>query len=347
MFPAPGSVAIRALVIDGGFGTENLQVQERPEPEPGVGEVLLRMKAASLNFRDLLTVQGMYNPRQPLPLVPCSDGVGEVIALGEGVEHLALGDRVCPIFAQRWLSGAPDRRMIRSTLGGPLDGTLAEMMVVSGDSVVKAPQHLTDEEAATLPCAGVTAWTALVTEGDISAGDVVLVLGTGGVALFALQIARLHGARVIITSSSDEKLARARELGAAEGINYVKDPRWGETVGELTAGRGVDHVVELGGASTLEQSLRAVRVGGRISLIGVLSGVKTSLLLTSVLMSAVRLQGILVGHRESFEALCRAISESHLRPVIDSTYPLVDVRAAFDRMAGGGHFGKICIRISD
>ncbi len=336
---------MKALVIDGGFGLENLQYAERPDPEPGPGQVLLRMKAASLNFRDLLTVQGMYNPKQPLPLVPCSDGVGEVIGLGEGVTRFAEGDRVCPIFAQDWHGGAPQRHMIRSTLGGPLDGTLAEMMAVSAESVVKVPAYLTDEEAAALPCAAVTAWTALVTEGETKAGDTVLVQGTGGVALFALQIARLHGARVIITSSQDDKLARAAELGASAGINYVDQPEWGRVAQKITDKRGVDHVVELGGAATLEQSLRAVRVGGRISIIGVLSGVQTTLALTSVLMSAVRLQGILVGHRDSCEALCRALTHSELHPIIASTYPLKDTRAAFDHMAASAHFGKICLRI--
>lgn len=338
---------MKAIVIDGGFGLENLQYADRPDPEPGPGQVLLRMKAASLNFRDLLMVQGMYNPRQPLPLVPCSDGVGEVIGLGDGVSRLAAGDRVCPIFAQGWLAGTPRQELIRSTLGGPLDGTLAERMVVSAESVVKVPDYLTDEEAAALPCAAVTAWTALVTEGGTKAGDTVLVQGTGGVALFALQIARLHGARVILTSSSDDKLARVKELGAEHGINYVDVPKWGKAVRELTGNVGVDHVVELGGAATLEQSLRAVRVGGRISIIGVLSGVQTSIPLTSILMAAVRLQGILVGHRESFEALCRALAQAELRPIIDSTFALADVRAAMDHMAAGAHMGKVCIRIAE
>jgi len=338
---------MKALVIDGGFGLENLQYTDRPDPVPGPGQVLLRMKAASLNFRDLLTVRGLYDPRQPLPLVPCSDGVGEVIGLGDGVTRLAEGDRVCPIFAQGWLAGPPRRRRIRSTLGGPLDGTLCELMVVSAESVVQVPGYLSDEEAAALPCAAVTAWTALVTEGNTKAGDTVLVLGTGGVALFALQIARLHGARVVITSSSDDKLARAKELGASDGINYLSVPEWGKAARGVTDRVGVDHVVELGGAATLDQSLRAVRVGGRISIIGVLSGVQTSIPLTAVLMGAVRLQGIMVGHRESFEALCSAFTQAEVHPVIDSTYPLADVRAAFDHMAAGAHFGKICIRIAE
>jgi NADPH:quinone reductase-like Zn-dependent oxidoreductase len=336
---------MKALIINDGFGLENLQFADRPDPEPGPGQVLLRMKAASLNFRDLLTVRGLYNPRQPLPLIPCSDGVGEVIGLGDGVTRLAEGDRVCPIFAQDWLAGDAQRDQVRSTLGGPLDGTLAELMVVSAESVVKVPAYLTDEEAAALPCAAVTAWTALVTEGEIRAGDTVLVQGTGGVSLFALLVARLHGARVIITSSSDDKLARAKDLGASDGINYVSSPEWGKIARQLTDKVGVDHVVEVGGAATLDQSLRAVRVGGRISIIGVLSGVQATIPLTAILMSNVRLQGILVGHRASFEALCRALAQSESRPVIDSTYALADIRAAFEHMAAGAHFGKICVRI--
>jgi NADPH:quinone reductase-like Zn-dependent oxidoreductase len=256
-----------------------------------------------------------------------------------------VGDRVCPIFAQRWLAGEPTRERLRSTLGGPLDGTLAEWMVLSEEGVVQVPGHLSDEEAAALPCAAVTAWNALVSEGGVTAGDVVLVQGTGGVAIFALQIARLLGARVIVTSSRDEKLARAKELGAEAGINYREVPEWGERAKELTGGVGVDHVIEVGGAGTLAQSLRAVRMGGRISLIGVLAGGKTDLTLAAVFMQRIRLQGILVGDRESFEAMNRAIAAHRLRPVIDRVFPLEEARAACEHMAAGRHFGKICLRM--
>ena len=335
---------MKALVIKDAFGLDNLALVEQPRPEPGPGQVLLRMKAASLNYRDLLTVQGAYNPRQPLPLIPCSDGVGEVMALGEGVDRVELGQRVASTFCQRWQSGAPDARKLRSTLGGPLQGTLAEYICLSQEGVVAVPDYLTDEEAATLPCAAVTAWTALVTEGGLTAGDQVLVQGTGGVSIFALQIARMLGARVLATSSSDEKLARARELGAAEVVNYVNTPKWGKEVRALSGG-GVDHVVEVGGANTLAQSLVAVREGGTISIIGVLSGVSAEVSVIPILMSYVRVQGILVGHRESFEALCRAMAVAELRPVIHATYPLDQTRAALQEMAGGGHLGKICIKI--
>lgn len=331
----------------GGFGLDNLVLAERPDPRPGdlrMGQVLLRMRAASLNYRDLLTVQGSYNPRQKLPLIPCSDGVGEVVELGEGVTRVRAGDRVCPIFAQRWLAGQPTRETARSTLGGPLDGTLAELMVVHQEGLVRVPDHLTDEEAASLPCAAVTAWNALMA-GGVKAGDTVLVQGTGGVSLFALQLARILGARVIATSSSDRKLARAREMGAAEGINYRETPDWGSRARELSGGAGVDLVVEVGGAGTLEQSLRAVRFGGAVSLIGNLAGIDAQVRLTLIFMQQVRVLGIFVGHRESFEAMNRAIAVHGLRPVVDRVFPLEESRAAFELMAAGGHFGKICIRI--
>lgn len=336
---------MRAVEIRGGFGLDSLALVERPDPVPGPGQALVRLRAAALNYRDLLTVEGKYNPKQKLPLIPCSDGAGEVLAVGDGVTRVQPGDRVCGIFAQKWLAGLPTRERLRSTLGGPLDGTLAELAVLDQEGLVKAPEHLSDEEAATLPCAGVTAWSALVTEGAVTAGDSVLVQGTGGVSLFALQLGKLLGARVIATSSRDEKLERARELGASELINYRDVPEWGRRAKELTDGAGVDHVVEVGGAGTLQQSLQAVRFGGTISLIGNLTGTKTEILLTHIFMQKIRLNGILVGHRESFEAMNRAIAFHRLRPVIDRVFPLEEARAAFEHLAAGGHFGKIVIRI--
>ena len=326
------------------FGLDNLALVERSDPRPGFGQVLLRMRAASLNYRDLLTVQGKYNPKLKLPLIPCSDGVGEVVELGEGVTRVQVGDRVCPIFAQQWLAGEPTREKARSTLGGPLDGTLAELMAVDEEGLVKVPDHLTDEEAASLPCAAVTAWNALMAAG-LKAGDTVLVQGTGGVSLFALQFAKALGARVIATSSSDQKLVRVREMGAAEGINYRETPDWGARAKELTGGVGVDLVVEVGGAGTLDQSLRAVRFGGAISLIGNLAGIDAQVRLTLIFMQHVRMLGIFVGHRESFEAMNRVITVHGLRPVVNRIFPLEESRAAFELMAAGGHFGKICIRV--
>jgi NADPH:quinone reductase-like Zn-dependent oxidoreductase len=336
---------VRAIEIRGAFGLDNLAVVERPDPRPGPGQILVRLRAASLNYRDLLTVEGKYNPKQKLPLIPCSDGAGEVLETGEEATRFQPGDRVCTVFAQKWIAGRPTRERVRSTLGGPLDGTLAELAVFDQEGLVKTPDHLTDEEAATLPCAAVTAWSALVTEGGVTAGDTVLVQGTGGVSLFALQIAKSLGARVIATSSRDEKLARVREMGADETINYREVPDWGARAKELTGGVGVDHVVEVGGAGTLPQSLQSVRFGGTISLIGNLAGTKSELLLTHVFMQRIRLQGILVGDRESFEAMNRAIALHGLRPVVDQIFPLEDSPAAFRHMAAGEHFGKIVIRI--
>jgi NADPH:quinone reductase-like Zn-dependent oxidoreductase len=336
---------VRAWEIRGGFGLENLTLAERPDPRPGPGQVLIRVRAVSLNFRDLLTVQGKYNPKQKLPLIPCSDGAGEVVAVGDGVTRVKPGDRVCGIFAQRWIAGAPNREKLRSTLGGPFDGMLAELVVLHEDGVVLVPPHLTNEEAATLPCAGVTAWSALVTQGGLTAGDTVLLQGTGGVSILALQLAQLLGVRALITSSSDEKLERARQLGAAGLINYQKTPEWSGAVRELTHGNGVDLVVEVGGAGTLEQSLRSVRMGGTVCLIGNLTGLQAQLSLALVFMQQVRVQGILVGHREGFEAMNRAIAAHGMRPVIDRTLGFDEAPAAFAAMAGGGHFGKICLRV--
>lgn len=339
---------MKVVEIHESFGLESLRVTERPDPRPEdllPGQVLLRMKAASLNYRDLLTVQGLYNPKQTLPLIPCSDGCGEVEAVGEGVTRVAPGDRVAPIFSQGWIAGEPTRDRMRSTLGGPLDGTLCERMVLDAAGVVKAPAHLSDEEVACLPCAAVTAWSALVTDGGVTAGDTVLVLGTGGVSIFALQIARLLGARTIVTSSSDEKLERAKELGAWQGINYVETPEWGKEVVKRNGGRGVDLVVEVGGAGTLTQSLNAVRMGGTIALIGVLAGIAADVQVTRILMNRVRVQGILVGDRDRFEAMNRAFEMGGVQPVVDRTFPLEETREALELMAQGGHFGKIAIRI--
>ncbi len=325
------------------FGLDNLVAAERPRPVPGHGEVLLEMKAASLNFRDILMVNGHYNPHQPLPLIPCSDGVGVVAEVGEGVTLLAPGDRVATAFCQTWLSGAPDKAKLRGTLGGPLDGTLAEAMVLPETGVVKVPEHLSHVEAATLPCAALTAWSALVTQGNVGADATVLVQGTGGVSLFALQFARALGARVIVTSSSNAKLETVRKLGSWRQINYKETPEWAATVREMTGGEGVDHIVEVGGASTLQQSLKAIRVGGQISLIGVLSGTAVELDIIPILMQNIRIQGILVGSREGFETMNRGIAQHEIRPVIDRVFPFEETREALVYMSGGRHMGKICI----
>lgn len=337
---------MKTFEIQNDFGLQNLRLVERPDPTPGPGQVLVRMGAVSLNYRDLMMVRGQYNPRQPLPLVPCSDGAGTVVAVGEGVSRFEKGDRVATLLSQTWASGEPSHGKLRSSLGGPRDGTLCELMVLDEEGLVAVPEHLTDVEAATLPCAALTAWSALVTYGRVRAGDTVLVQGTGGVAIFALQFALLAGGRVILTSSSDEKLQRAREMGAQETINYRSEPEWGKKAHELTAERGVDHVVEVGGAGTLEQSLKAVRFGGTVSVIGVLSGASSPLNILPILMKNVRLQGILVGHREGFEAMNRAITSSRLQPVVDRVFPFEEAPEAFRFLASAGHFGKICLSFS-
>jgi NADPH:quinone reductase-like Zn-dependent oxidoreductase len=335
---------VRCYQIQKSFGLDALTLVERADPSPGPGQVRLRVKAASLNYRDLLMVQGAYS-KQTLPLVPLSDGVGEVAACGEGVSRVKAGDRVAGIFAQRWLSGPPTKARLLSILGGPLDGMLTEAVVLPEAGVVPVPSHLTDEEAATLPCAAVTAWSALVAQGGLKAGDTVLVLGMGGVGVFGLQIAKLLGARVIVASSSDAKLERAKALGADEGINYKATPDWDRAVKERTGGVGADHVLELSGAGTFNKSVRAVRVGGTISLIGNVSGGATEVNLTPILLQNIRVQGVIVGSRETFEDMNRAIAQHRLRPVIDRVFPFAEARAAFEHMAGQGHFGKIVIRM--
>ncbi len=335
---------MKAYEIQQSFGLDSLQMTDRPDPKPAAGQVLLRMKAWSLNYRDLLVAKGQYNPRLKLPLIPLSDGVGEVVEVGAGVTRVKLGDRVAGAFMPGWVEGPLTDAKARTALGGGPDGLLAEYAVLPAEGVVAVPAHLSDEEAATLPCAAVTAWNALVTAGSIKAGDTVLTQGTGGVSLFALQFARLSGARVIATSSSDAKLARVLQMGASDGINYRSNPDWEKKVVELTGGVGVDHVVEVGGAGTLPRSLKAVRLGGTISLIGILSGVGEFNPMP-VLMKAVRVQGIYVGSREMFEAMNRAISLHRLKPVVDRVFPFREARQALQHMESASHFGKIVIRV--
>jgi NADPH:quinone reductase-like Zn-dependent oxidoreductase len=327
------------------WSIDNLRLVERPKPTAGPGQVLIRLRAASLNFRDLFVLKRGYGASTgTLPLVPVSDGVGEVVACGAGVTRVAVGDRVCPMFFPDWTGGEPRAPILAAILGGPLDGTMTEFMAIDARSISRVPEHLSDAEAATLPCAALTAWRALVSEGRVKAGDKVLVQGTGGVSLFALQFAKVLGAHVIVTSSSDAKLERAKSMGADVLINYRKTPEWGPAAREMAGGEGVDHVVEVGGEQTLGQSLRAVRVGGTLSLIGVLSGGKMDVRLGPIVTRAVRLQGVTVGSREDFEAMARAIEQHRLRPVVDKVFPFDDLRPALDYLASGAQFGKICIR---
>lgn len=327
------------------FGLDNFVQTTRPDPEPGAGQVLIEMKAASPNFRDLLMIEGQYNPRQPLPLIPFSDGAGEVVEVGSGVEDVAVGDRVMPIFAQQWFAGEASHSKFKSTLGGPRDGVMAELMVVDQQSIVKVPRHLSFEEAATLPCAALTAWNALVEHGRIKAGEVLVCQGTGGVSSFALQFGQMLGCEVIMTSSSDKKLERALELGARHTINYRTNEDWAARVRELTAGRGADHIIEVGGANTLQQSLDAVAYGGNISVIGVLSGVAQKLNILPILMRNLRLQGIFVGSREMFERMARAIDANQMRPPVDRVFEFDQARQALEFLKAGEHFGKVVVRI--
>jgi NADPH:quinone reductase-like Zn-dependent oxidoreductase len=334
---------MKAFQIQNAFGFDSLRLVDLATPQPGPGQVLLRMRALSLNFRDLMVVKGIYNPHIPLPRIPISDGVGEVVQVGPGVSRVRVGQRVAGIFMQGWVEGEPDAVRGQTDLGGGIEGVAAESVVLHERGVVEVPEHLSNEAAAALPCAAVTAWHALVNSGRLTAGESVLILGTGGVALFALQFAKLHGARVIVTSSSDDKLARARALGADEGINYTTTPDWERRVLELTGGRGVDHVIELGGAGTLGHSLQAVRIGGHVALIGVLTGAGQANPLP-VLMRSVRLQGIFVGSRAMFEAMNRAIALHKLEPVVDRVFPFDELPQALRYMEQGKHFGKIALR---
>jgi NADPH:quinone reductase-like Zn-dependent oxidoreductase len=326
------------------FGIDNLVLADRPEPQPGSREVLVRLKAASLNYRDLTLVQGVYNPKLKRPLVPLSDGVGIVEKIGPNVTRFKPGDRVAGCFFQQWIDGPHTKEKGRSALGGAIDGVAREWAVFSEDGLVAVPPFLTDEEAACLPCAAVTAWHALFEERPSIPGETVLLLGTGGVSTFALQLALLAGLRVMITSSSDEKLARAKQLGAHLIINYKATPEWGEEARKLAGGEGVDHVIEVGGSDTIANSLRAVRTQGTISVIGALSGREGGISPAPVLMNSIRMQGIYVGSRAMFERLLRAIEFHQLKPVIDRVFPFVELKAALRHMESKQHFGKICLK---
>jgi NADPH:quinone reductase-like Zn-dependent oxidoreductase len=336
---------MRVFQIEEQWDMDHLRLATRPDPRPGPGQVLLRMRAASLNYRDLVVpLRGYGSFTGTLPLIPVSDGVGEIVEVGGGVTGLAVGDRVCPCFSQAWIGGAPTLERLSQSLGGPIDGTMADLMCLPAGGVVKAPAHLSDEQAATLPCAALTAWSAIVTHDTLGPGSRVLVQGTGGVALFALQFAKLLGAHVTVISSSDEKLARARALGADGGINYRTTPEWSKPARALSGATGFDHILELGGEKTLPQSLRCIRPGGTISMIGVLSGSNLAAPLGLVVTRQVRLQGITVGSRDGFEAMMRAIDQHHLEPVIDRVFAFGELKEALAHLKSGAHFGKICIR---
>ncbi|MBV8630195.1 MAG: NAD(P)-dependent alcohol dehydrogenase [Silvibacterium sp.] len=327
------------------FGIDNLALVDRPMPQPARGEVLVKVHAVSLNYRDLLVTIGKYNPRLALPRIPCSDGAGEVVALGEDVSRWKIGQRVAGIFMQNWIEGPPDAAKQRGALGGDIDGMAAEYVLLNEQGIVEIPSNLSWEAAATLPCAGVTAWNALVRAGKIKAGDTVLIQGTGGVSLFALQFAKLMGARVLGTSSSDEKLRRADSLGLDAAINYKTTPDWAAWVLEQTNGIGVDLVVEVGGAGTFQQSLKAVRVGGVVAQIGILSQSAEAFSIFPIVHKQVHLQGIYVGSRDDFEEMNRAIVLRSVQPAVDQIFGFKDLPKALRTVESASHFGKLVIRV--
>jgi NADPH:quinone reductase-like Zn-dependent oxidoreductase len=326
------------------WGLEHIKPGTRPERAPGPGEVQIKMAAASVNYRDFVMTRRGYGAHSgQLPLIPLSDGAGTVTAIGPGVTRVKEGDLVCPAFSQLWISGPMKEEHRAGVLGGSLDGVMREMMVLPQQGVVKAPRHFCALEAATLPCAAVTAWSAVIGTG-VKAGDVVVTQGTGGVSLFALLFAKMQGAVAVVTSSSDDKLVRAKAMGADLGINYTTHPEWGRELRKHLGGRGADLIVELGGAQTLDQSLRTIRTSGTLALIGVLSGGTAELNLGRVVTQNVRLQGVTLGSRDAFEDMVRAIELHGVKPPID------DRRYAFDQVADalralttGRHFGKICM----
>ena len=326
------------------FGIDSLELVERPTPAPGLGEVLVGVRAVSLNYRDFLVVKGQYNPKMRLPRIPCSDGAGEVVAVGAGVTAWKPGDRVAGIFMQNWLDGPLTADKARWALGGDIDGMLADYVILKQEGLVAIPDHLSFQEAATLPCAAVTAWNALAA-GDIKPGSTVLIQGTGGVSIFALQFARMRGARVLGISSSNEKLERAASMGLDAGLNYRDNPEWDRWVMDQTGGEGVELVVEVGGQGTLARSLKAIRPGGTIAQIGVLTASAEPVPIPLILHKVARIQGIYVGSRKDFIDMNRAISLSGMRPVGEE-FDWSQTREVLERMGEGSHFGKLVLKVN-
>jgi len=324
-------------------GAAGWKLVEREIPMPMPGQVLIRVRATSLNYRDLAFAQ---NARQRRPYVPLSDGAGEVIAVGKGVTRAAVGDRVAANFFLNWIDGGVRASVHDSAMGGAVDGMLAEYVALPAESLVRLPDYLTYEQAATLPCAAVTLWNALFEQSKLAPGETVLLLGTGGVSIFGLQFAKMAGAKVILTSSSDVKLERARALGADETINYKTTPDWDKAVWQLTGKRGVDHVIEIGGGGTMERSIRSTRTGGTISAIGMLAGFDNKIDPFLMVGRSLHVNGIYVGSVAMFERMLTAMTQSRLEPIIDRVFPFTEAPQALEHMASGSHFGKIVIRLN-
>ncbi|HWI13270.1 MAG TPA: NAD(P)-dependent alcohol dehydrogenase [Burkholderiales bacterium] len=330
----------------GKLGTlDALELRDAPAPRPGLGQVTIRVRACSLNHRDLNIVSGNYaNVALKPGAIPVSDGAGEIIATGPGVSRWKPGDRVAPIFMQRWFGGPLQQEYMPYALGGPSDGVLAEEIVMREEGLVRIPAHLSYEQAATLPCAALTAWNAAFVKGQLQAGQTVVTLGTGGVSIFAAQLAMMSGARVIATTGSEEKIEQLRKLGVTDVINHRTAPDWDTRVRELTGGRGADLVIETGGPGSLQKSIGAIRYGGHISAMGNLAG-KSAIDPGALLAKRASLCGIQVGSRDMFEAMNRAIEVNELVPVIDRVFDFADARAAYEHLASGRHFGKVVIRV--
>ena len=336
---------MRALRVAEPWGLDAIKVVDAPDPAPGPGEVLLRMRAVSLNYRDLLMVQGMYarGPASGGLITPFSDGCGVVEAVGEGVTRVQPGDRVATLFFQNWISGPPTAEKLTSSLGSPIPGAGRELAVFSQDGVSRVPDFLSDHQVATLPCAALTAWRALFEDADLSPGDTVVLQGTGGVSIFGLQFAHAAGLRTLITSSSDEKLKRAEAMGADHLANYKTDPDWSEAVRAATGGLGADLIVEVGGGGTIEQSLKAIRVGGHIAIVGVVAGFGGGFNPAVLIGNSAKVQGLTVGSRDMLEAMCRFIELKRISPVVDKVFPWTEADVGFKTMQSGEHFGKIVL----
>jgi NADPH:quinone reductase-like Zn-dependent oxidoreductase len=329
-----------------GFGLNHLVLNDVPQPQPGAGEVVVRISSVSLNYRDKLLYDGNYNPQLAFPITQVADAVGEVIALGPGASRFQAGERVITNYCTRWIDGAPHGKESLYTLGNTIPGALADYLVVTENALVAAPAYLSNDEAAALPCAGLTAWYALIEKGQLTPKQTVLIQGTGGVSLFGLQIASALGAEVIVSSSSDEKLERAHALGAKHTINYARTPDWEQEVLAITQQQGVDHILEVVGGKNLVRSITALKPGGQISVIGILDGFQADIPLFSLMLKQAVMRGISVGPRRALEDMLRKFDQLKLHPVIDAVYPFDDALAAFRHLERGA-FGKIVIRVRD